>query len=422
MEWTLSACAALVAQGDHSRAENDSREWLGLSVLAKLFESRIFLGGALAASRKSSLASSSVGGITSIRCLFKCEAVRLGREVALVSLNMSSAPPCALDEHYNFSVRRVTRNSSSFPSRGCFRFTGSGDRPCNQPYTPLSYAVIPWTFSVRVDAMLLYWSWSLIDTQNPFVYMDEKARPMAFPDHSWVEVARYAERTSYVGSDGGGYGIWYWLLPGSGVSVNIGRALRFYDKREAIHWANFHHPQNATLNCMEFEHDSCDTHPDALFCAAARYHDFNSIIVRRDWIKFGHVSGSESDVIELILCPSVEPEEQTTACPAMIEHRTTGGRTGCTCNRSAELLSCVNSGHSGSFSMASDYGTRPAVIVSLAVLLYLLVPLGLCLGATVLFRRRRRRDKDAAAVDVPGKGAVSTGDRLPLLPLPRVSK
>lgn len=301
---------------------------------------------------------------------------------------MNLSPDCALPQSYNFSIRRVAMQPAVPPSP-CYRFTGSGDRPCDEPYTPMKYALAPWTYPVRPDAMLLYWSWSRIDTHNPLVYVDLRAQPMAFPDGSWVEVARYAERTSYVGSDGGGYGVWYWLVPGSGVSVNIGRALRFKDKREAIHWANHHHPKNTTLKCMDFDNDSCDTHPDALFCAAARFHSYDSVIVRRDWIKFGHVSGSRSDVIELIVCPPTEPPEQILACPPSIEHRLAGGLARCTCNASAELLACEENGHTGSYPMVGDYGTRPIAVVGLASAAFVGGPIALGMALLALGRRLR---------------------------------
>jgi hypothetical protein len=100
-------------------------------------------------------------------------------------------PPCALPQNHTFLIRRVAVNPQRLPSP-CYRFTGSGDRPCDAPYTPLEYAFAPWSYTVRPDAMLLYWSWSKIDVHNPLVYVDHKAQPMAFADHSWVEVTRYA--------------------------------------------------------------------------------------------------------------------------------------------------------------------------------------------------------------------------------------
>lgn len=281
----------------------------------------------------------------------------------------------------------------------------------------MKYALAPWSYPVRVDAMLLYWSWSQIDTQNPYIYVDQHSRPMAFPDHSWVEVARYAERTSYVGSDGGGYGIWYWLVPGTGVAVNIGRSVRFEEKKHAIHWANHHAPPNTTLSCLDFENDSCDTHDDSLLCAAARHFNFDSMIVRRKWIKMGHVSGSHSDILELILCPTVEPEEQTSACPPAIEHRLAGGLASCSCNRSAELLACKELNDTGSFMLAGDYGTRPASIVGTAAATFLGVPLAIGFGVLTLSRRLRGRHV-AVGGGGGGRAVADSVDARPLLAIP----
>ena len=169
----------------------------------------------------------------------------------------------------------------------------------------------------------------------------------------------------------------------------MGRALRFLNKNEAIHWANTHHPTGTTLDCMQFDRDSCDTHPDALFCAAARHNEFDSIIVRRDLIKFGHVSGSHSDVIELILCPTVEAPEQLLACPPSVEHRLAGGLSSCTCNATGELLARKENGHAGSYAMAGDYGTRPVAVIGLASAVFIGGPLAvgwvcsLCGGVSV---------------------------------------
>lgn len=328
-------------------------------------------------------------------------------------------PNFALTENHTFSFRLVARSPRPLPSP-CFRFTGSGDRPCNTPQTPMNYAVTPWTYPVSMQSMLFYWSWSKIDASNPLVYTDLHLHPMAFTDHSWVEVVRYAERTTYVGSDGGGYGVWYWLLPGGGVSVNIGRSLRFNDKRKAIRWANTHHPQNTTLKCMEFEHDSCDTHTDALFCAAARFHAYNSIIVRRDWVKYSHVSGSQSDVIELILCPTTEPAEQVLACPPSIEHRLADGQTRCTCNATGELLACKENGHTGSFKLAEDYGTRPVAIIGASFAVFIGIPLLIGAGIVAARRSFRNWSTDSSRVGVaPRSGSV---ERPLLATMPSVPK
>jgi len=280
-----------------------------------------------------------------------------------------------LDEHFNFSIRRVAVNPFNLP-KPCYRFTGHGDRPCDMKYTPLSYGLWPFSHPTRLDAMLLYWSWSKIDVENKIVYVDDEPKEFSFLDDSWVEVARYAERTSYVGSDGGGYGIWYWVTPGSNLSVNIGKAIRFYDKKDAIAWSNANAPRNSSLACLEFvDHESCGNHDDTMFCAAARARGYNSMLVKRKWIKFGHYSGRRSDVIELIHCPKEEPPEQTTCCPEMVTLRLGNGKDTCTCNTSGELSSCLETGFNGAVDMADDYGNRPVEIVSVWFVMFGILPL-----------------------------------------------
>lgn len=280
-----------------------------------------------------------------------------------------------LSQDFNYSIRRVAVNPSKLP-KPCYRFTGAGDRPCDMTHTPLSYGLWPFSQPTRLDAMLMYWSWSKIDVKNKIVYIDDEPKQFNFPDKSWVEVARYAERTSYVGSDGGGYGIWYWTTPGSNLSVNIGRAVRFEDKSKAIAWASRNAPRNSSLACLGFsEHESCGNHDDTMFCAAARERGYNSMLVKRKRIKFGHYSGRLSDVVELILCPHQEPPEQTTCCPIMVALRLGDGRGACTCNASGELSNCMQTGFNGAVTMADDYGNRPVDIVSIWAVLFLVLPI-----------------------------------------------
>lgn len=311
-------------------------------------------------------------------------------------------PAGAVGENHTFFFRRVTRvidywntSTNATAARGtlpspCWRWTGSGDRPCDEPYTPLSYAIAPWQYAhVRLDAMALYWSWSRADPFNPYVYTESVAQPYQFPDYSLVEVGRYAERTSYVGSDGSGYGIWFWTMPGSGVSVNIGRALRFDNKHDAIRWSRSV-ALGITLNCTTTSMASCLEHDDLLLCPAAKAAGFDSVLVRRYRIKLGHVSGLLSDMVELILCPAEEPPEQRTACPSMLTFQTASGGP-CTCSQEAELLTCVESGDDGRLQLAHDYGTRPALLLAVFALVYLMLPLFIFYSGRWAFRGRWRR-------------------------------
>ena len=299
-----------------------------------------------------------------------------------------------VDEKFTFYFRHVMRvrnkTGTTLPVP-CYRFSGSGDRPCGVDYTPLLYGLIPFAYPARVDSMLIYWSWSLLDTQDPFVFIDQTPRPTVLSDHSWVEVARYAERTSYVGSDGAGYGVWFFLVPGSGVRVNIGRSIRFDNKLHAVAWSQKMASQ-IKLGCENTGMASCLQHEDMYFCAAARLKGYDSMVVWHDPAYPGtpHYSGLRSDNVELVLCRKEEPPEQRTACPSMIEFRDENGGA-CTCNPEAELLSCIESGDSGRVVPAHDYGTRPIIIVSIFVTTYSLLLLPCCVGVRWWWRRRRER-------------------------------
>lgn len=252
----------------------------------------------------------------------------------------------------------------------------------------------------------MFWSWSKVDVFNPFVYTDEHPVPYVYKDHSLVEVTRFAQRTGYVGSDGAGYGLWFWVLPGSGVAVNIGKAIRFSNKNDAIVWSQ-RVAKKSELACATTGMQSCTVAADTYFCAAARIEGYDSVISWRDRTYYGspHVSGVRSDIVELILCPVEEPPEQTTACPSMITfYRTAGGR--CTCHNNSEILTCLESGDEGRVAMAADYGTRIVSVVSVGVAIYVLpAATGVAFAVLATIHFWRRRSKLGAAT---GNAAANT--------------
>lgn len=306
-----------------------------------------------------------------------------------------------------FKIRPVLRvlnysNATNLPAP-CFRWTGSGDRPCELPNAPLHYGLVPWMWPRTSPIIFLrYWSWSLGDSSNPYVYSTSVPRAYTFRDHSWVEVARYAERTSYVGSDGAGYGIWYWVMPGSGVRVNIGRAVRFSNKIDAIDWSRAV-AGGEQINCTSTGMASCTEHDDTYFCKAARMQGFNSVLTKRYMEKLSHLSGLRSDMIELIICPEAEPPEQTTACPAMLDYQTSSGGP-CTCNPDGELLSCVESGDSGFMKLSDSYGVRPVTTLSIFAITNVGVGLVLVYTCVVVWMGRRRAVRAAAAFNLQKRG------------------
>lgn len=321
-----------------------------------------------------------------------------------------------------YAFRRVRRraNASAPLPADCFRFTGSGDRPCAAASTPMSYALTPWNWaSTSKIAIVSHWSWSKTDAFNPYIYMDATPMPYDFADGALVEVIRYAERTSYVGGDGNGYGAWYWVAPGSGVAVNIGKAIRFEYKHDAIEWS-VGVAFGERVACEEAG-DKCTEHDDILFCAAARSQGYDSILTRRMPEKLVHVSGRVSDMVELIVCPIEMLPAQHSACvdDVTMSRFESAGFDACTCNPEAEVATCTESGDLGRVSMTSDYGTTHALtIIGLAVGIYLIVPL-LLLGVCWWRRRGRRegrRDGNGRNGGDGASGGVGGGDR-PLLSL-----
>ena len=125
--------------------------------------------------------------------------------------NLSPPNKWAIGPQHKFYIRPVIRvlnysNATDLPTP-CFRWTGSGDRPCELPKAPLYYGLAPWLWPRTSPIIFLrYWSWSLGDPYNPYVYKQTTPLAFTFGDNAWVEVARYAQHTSYVGSDGAGYG------------------------------------------------------------------------------------------------------------------------------------------------------------------------------------------------------------------------
>ena len=325
----------------------------------------------------------------------------VGSGRTMKEMTLTQLPKGAVSAGYQYKIRPIIRvlNYSNYATRSrlptpCYRWTGSGDRPCETPRAPLIYGLAPWLYpNIPPIIFLRYWSWSKGDAHNPYVYNRTSPLSYSFPDNSWVEVVRFAAHTSYVGSDGAGYGLWFWIVPGSGVRVNIGNSIRFVDKRLAVQWSK-QVAGNAQLNCTSTGSASCTEHDDIFFCAAARLRGYDSIITRRHFIKMAHLSGQPSDMLELILCPPEEPSEQKTACPSMLAYQTAGGGD-CTCNPEGELLSCMESGDRGLLTLDDNYGTRPITTISIFLVTnvgFWVLFIGVCIVLCRRMATRRRKE------------------------------
>lgn len=272
----------------------------------------------------------------------------------------------AVDVNHTFHIKRVSRTRTMILP--CYRFTGHGDRPCDETDVPFWYGLWP-----RWFYWLTHWSWSRVDAHNPVVYADTAAVPVRLLDDAWVEVLRYSSHVHEFGTDGGDYGVWHYFAKGSGVSVNLGKSVRFDDKSKAIEWSRPH-----AVPC-----DGCAA--DSFLCAAARAHGYDSVIARRDF-RAKHTSGTDHDLIEIILCHHGGTQE--VACARGIEYRLGDGIHECTCNASRELLGCIENNTSNTFSLVS-YGKHPEYMLLFVSMV--LVMLGV--GARVLWARRKRLRK-----------------------------
>eukprot|EP00547_Thalassionema_nitzschioides_P010657 CAMPEP_0194257592 /NCGR_PEP_ID=MMETSP0158-20130606/39415_1 /TAXON_ID=33649 /ORGANISM="Thalassionema nitzschioides, Strain L26-B" /LENGTH=217 /DNA_ID=CAMNT_0038996693 /DNA_START=39 /DNA_END=689 /DNA_ORIENTATION=+ len=107
----------------------------------------------------------------------------------------------------------------------CYYFTGLGDRPCVCPTSNPDDTPPPKTWGIPASSEV-----------NVFYYQNDIPFDLDIvEDHSWVEVMRWKEwagKDRQGDGDGGRYGTWFFAMPGSGISVNIGKAIRFSNRKE----------------------------------------------------------------------------------------------------------------------------------------------------------------------------------------------
>ena len=215
------------------------------------------------------------------------------------------------------------------PANGtCAVFTGAGARPCDAS-EPVGWAVL------RLLGLRPAWCWHPQDLAFPVVVRGDDVRAGPdLADHAWVEVLRYGADGGVrgLGCDGGGYGTWFFVAPGSGVRVNVGRLLALETKEVALDVAarGGGGGRNATPPCARWgarrSHGApCDRHGDVGLCAAARRAGADSVLIER--VNYG------ADAVawrgrrqELVLCTQQSAAEpQCSACPAAVDLRRRDG-------------------------------------------------------------------------------------------------
>jgi hypothetical protein len=127
---------------------------------------------------------------------------------------------------------------------------------------------------------------------NKFFYQDSSSfsGPHSIPDYDWVEVMRWGDFYGpYNACDGGESGIWFFIMPGSGVKVNIGRSIRLPSAGEAFKF--FKNKAKKEINHEMF------------FCPIVLQLGYDSFMYATDndwWIH--HASGIKRNQTELAIC------------------------------------------------------------------------------------------------------------------------
>lgn len=184
----------------------------------------------------------------------------------------------------------------------CAVFTGAGSRPCNTS-EPLWWAVL------RILKRRPTWCSTAHDLASPLYLETTRYVVPEIRDHDRVGVVRYGAGASVDwGCDGGGYGVWFFVMPGSEVEVEVGRILSFNTKAQSL---EFMRQQMGTRNatsytppCARWNSDAgprCDQHSDVNLCEAVRRVGRDSVLIRN--VNYGYDAIQPVGTrMELILC------------------------------------------------------------------------------------------------------------------------
>lgn len=185
----------------------------------------------------------------------------------------------------------------------CFQLSGLGDSPCGSRR---------WAHN---EGQLIY---------NP--QFQGTHRNWENPDHSWMEVTRWQIPCTppEIHCDMNGYGCWFFVTPGSGVFVNVGRSLRRSSRDEVDHLLNA--GNNGT------------------WCQRALELGYDSIQVGTETSNYvHHSSGSKKrDQTELVICSGGCQSNLCSLCPPIEMRSGVNGASPCKCNEDSGILNCGN--------------------------------------------------------------------------------
>ena len=241
---------------------------------------------------------------------------------------------------------------SNHVSSQCFVMGGIGDRKCQKLPQDLSFVAAP---ALRSD-------WPGLLVYNPaFTAHRNGSARAAFADHSWVEVTRFASDCSpaYNVHNGDGLmplhwrsnvrrhnGCWFYVAGGTGVFVNVGRALR--TTRRGM-------DATATTIAKRYNMTYFGAGDDPLWCGLASRAGYDSIVLDVSHDRTAATRGAKQYInnqspnsraqMELVICNGgCATRHVRSACPP-IELRT-GFRAErpCQCDHHLGLVNCRGGG------------------------------------------------------------------------------
>lgn len=208
----------------------------------------------------------------------------------------------------------------NYSHHNCYYFTGRGDRPCVKGTT----AVRAWAIPASSEVNVFFYQ-----NDIPFGGIH------SVPDYSWVEVMRWKNFTGPHEKPGSVYGTWFFGMPGSGVFVNVGRALRFSNRTEAgarlksaAQEAGFRDKRQA---------ENVGASDDWFYCIGARKLGFDSVWFEVDdawYVK--HSSSLRRGQTELVFCGMNGTATLCTSYPLRQRDNQP-----CSCNETEPYLTCI---------------------------------------------------------------------------------
>jgi hypothetical protein len=170
----------------------------------------------------------------------------------------------------------------------CYYFTGAGDRKCNCNPTEKEKRQT-WAYPFEAEI-------------NQFFYQDSSSfsGPDTIRDNEWPEVMRWREFKGPLNCcDGGFYGTWFFIMPGSGIQAFIGKAIRF-SSRDELH---------SFLKIGKYDPNENHRKRDDLeVCARVLERNFDSAMFVNDDHYVKHESGIKRNQTELVICnPNASP-------------------------------------------------------------------------------------------------------------------